>query len=330
MKILLAYDGSRSADDALDELGKAGLPTEDVEALIFTVAEIWMPPPTNGNGPDEYLSGVGPDWIERHRKVKQAALNEAGSFSRHALESLQNKFPGWKVASETSSGSPARKILEKTDVFCPDLIVMGAQGKNAISRLFLGSIAGKILSEANCPVRIARLRNEAAPSAPSRIIIGFDGSPGAFAAVETVASRKWRALSEVRLVTAIDSIVPDSIGRFMTGSIVWVEEEMQAERRWLDEIAHQALRKLEAAGLKTELSLSDDNPKRILVEEARKWNADCIFVGANSYPGELESYSIGSVAAAIAERSPCSVEVVKNIQAIEYPPLFNKTAGSDL
>ena len=312
MKILLAYDGSKSADDALDDLGKAGLPAEDVEALILTVAEIWMPPPTNGSGPEEYLSEVGPDWIERHRKVKHAALNEAESLSRHALESLKIKFPGWQISSETAAGSPSRKILEKADVFRPDLIVLGAQGKNAISRLFLGSISGKILSEAECAVRVARERNNLSPPAPVRIIIGFDGSSGAEAAVEAVIARNWKADSEIFLITAIDSIVPDSIGRFMASSIIWVEEEIQTERRWIEKIAHHALRKLQAAGFQAKLCVRNGNPKQILIDEANKLGADCIFVGANSLPNQSGALRFGSVSAAVAERANCSVEVVRN------------------
>ena len=312
MKILLAYDGSKSADDALDALGKAGLPTEDVEALILSVAEIWMPPPTNGNGPDEYLSGVGPDWIERHRKVKQSALNEAESLSRHALESLQNKFPGWKISLETTAGSPARKILEKAGGFCPDLIVMGAQGKNAISQLFLGSISGKIVSEAKCSVRVARVGKEKTSTAPVRIIIGFDGSPGAEAAVEAVIARKLNETSEIFLVTAIDPIVPESIGRFMSASIIWVEKEIRTERRWIEKIAHHALLKLKTAGFRAELCVRNGNPKQILIDEANKLGADCLFVGANSLQDGSEPYPIGSVSAAVAERSSCTVEVVRN------------------
>lgn len=312
MKILLAYDGSKSADDALDALGKAGLPAADAEALILTVAEIWMPPPTNGNGPEEYLSEVGADWIERHRKVKHAALNEAESLSRHALESLKGRFPGWQISSATAAGSPARKILEKADVFCPDLIVLGAHGKNAISRLFLGSISGKILSEAKCAVRIARERNNNAPPAPDRIIIGFDGSRGAEAAVEAVIARNWQPDSEIFLVTAIDSIVPDSIGRFMTSSIIWVEEEIQTERRWIEKLAHHALVKLQAAGFQAKLCVRNGNPKQILIEESYKLGADCIFVGAHSVQNEFGTTRFGSVSAAVAERANCSVEVVRN------------------
>lgn len=45
MKILIAYDGSDSADTAIDGLQRAGLPTENVEALVVSVGEVWLPPP---------------------------------------------------------------------------------------------------------------------------------------------------------------------------------------------------------------------------------------------------------------------------------------------
>jgi nucleotide-binding universal stress UspA family protein len=312
MKILLAYDGSKSADAALDDLRRAGLPRDGVETLILSVAEIWMPPPTNGDGPGEYLSEVAADWIERHRRVKQAARHEAESLSRHALENLQTKFPGWKIRAETSAGSPAQKILEKAGEFCPDLIVLGAQGKNAVSRLFLGSIAGKILAEAKCPVRVSRAGSpDVAAQSPVRLIIGFDGSPGAEAAVEAVIARKWNENSEILMVTAIDSIVPDSIGRFMTSSIIWVEEEIQTERGWIEKIAHRALLKLAAAGLRTNLCVRSGNPKQILTDEALKWNADCIFVGAHSLQNAPDPFPLGTLSAAVAERADCSVEIVR-------------------
>ena len=46
MKLLIAYDGSASANDALDDLLRAGLP-EKAKAIVFSVAELWFPPPTD-------------------------------------------------------------------------------------------------------------------------------------------------------------------------------------------------------------------------------------------------------------------------------------------
>src|ERR1051326_1795330 len=44
MKVLIAYDGSPCAEAALDDLTHAGFP-DSGEALIVSVAEVWLPPP---------------------------------------------------------------------------------------------------------------------------------------------------------------------------------------------------------------------------------------------------------------------------------------------
>ena len=44
MKLLIAYDGSRCSDAALDDLTHAGLPGKG-EAMVISVAEVWLPPP---------------------------------------------------------------------------------------------------------------------------------------------------------------------------------------------------------------------------------------------------------------------------------------------
>jgi len=45
MKILIAYDGSESADTGIDGLQRAGLPTQDRESPVVPVAGVWLPPP---------------------------------------------------------------------------------------------------------------------------------------------------------------------------------------------------------------------------------------------------------------------------------------------
>ena len=48
MRVLIGYDGSESADAALDDLKKAGLP-RDLKVLIVSVGEIAMPPSLIGS-----------------------------------------------------------------------------------------------------------------------------------------------------------------------------------------------------------------------------------------------------------------------------------------
>ena len=223
---------------------------------------------------------------------------------------MTRTFPAWNVKAEATYGSPAWEILSRADDFKPDLIVVGSHGQSAVSRLLLGSISEKVLTEAHCSVRVARGRIEVDPM-PSRIIIGFDGSAGAEAAVDAVASRFWREQSEIRLIAVTDPITPSAIGRFVPPIANWVEEANQSESEWLGKLAEKALKKLRDVGLSAEFCIQTGNPKKVLIEEAQVWHADSIFVGANSYGSRIEKFMLGSTSAAVAARAHCSVEVVR-------------------
>lgn len=315
-KILIAYDGSGCSEAALDDLVRAGL-SGSVEALVISVAEVWLPPQNgngNGNGSGN-PSGIKFDSmtehaIQKHYQTNKKILAEAGTYANHARHRLQAAFPHWKIQTETTYGSPAWEILARADEFRPDLIVTGSHGHSAISGFFLGSISQKILTEAYCSVRIARGRIEVDP-APGRLVIGFDGSHGAEAAIEAVASRSWPEHTEVRLIAATESITPSAIGRFISPIIRIAEEVNESEREWLEKLAENSLRTLRSKGLSADLHVRPGNPKKVLVDEAESWNADCIFVGANACGSRVERFLLGSTSAAVAARAHCSVEVVR-------------------
>ena len=314
MKILIAYDGSSCAEAALDDLVRAGLP-EAGEFSVISVAEVWLPPENSpewdAENSDTYLKEIS----RKHCAKSKKAVAEVETLANHAAQRLRKMFPRWTVSAEATYGSPAWEVLTKADNFKPDLIVAGSQGRSAVGRFFLGSNSQKILTEAHCSVRVARGRIEVDPT-PVRILIGLDGSKGAEAALESVASRIWPEESEVRLVAVSDPITPSLIGRFVPPIADLVEEVNEGESEWLHKLAEPALHKLKEAGLIATLSIVAGNPKQVLVEEAARWNADAIFVGANAAGSRLERFLLGSVSAAVAERSHCSVEVVRKESAI--------------
>ena len=313
MKVLIGYDGSPSADAALDDLQRAGLPA-DVEAVILMIAEVWLPPPMRDDSPENCPPDGSPEQVKKRCDPAKKAVTEAETLSRYAKDRLQSIFPGWKITSVAACGSPSRGILAKADDFKPDLIVVGSQGRTAVSRILLGSISQKILTEAHCSVGVARGRIEAAPKRTC-ILIGFDGLSGSMVAVEAVASRFWLENSEVRLLAVSDPITPSLIGRFVPPIADSVEEVNEGERERLQELAEPALQKLKDAGLCAALSIVAGNPKQVLVEEAARWHADAIFVGANAAGSRLERFLLGSVSAAVAARANCSVEVVRKQSA---------------
>ncbi len=310
MKLLVSYDGSDCAEAALDDLVRAGLP-ETGEAIVITVAEVWLPPP----GTDEKVTGIKLDaeterMIRKHREKAEHEVAEAAALANRAKERLQLILPQWKISAEATYGSPAWEIIVRAAKFKPDLVVVGSHGRTALSRLVLGSISQKVLTEATCSVRIARGRVEVDPT-PSRIVIGFDDSEGAHAAVKAVAARRWREESEVRIVAVTTPLQPSLIGRIVPPIAHLVKEVNDYESEWLGRAGEKAARLLRRRGLSASLSIHPGNPKEILVEEAEKWNADCIFVGANAFGSRLERFLIGSTSASVAARAHCSVEVVR-------------------
>jgi nucleotide-binding universal stress UspA family protein len=304
MKILIGFDGSKCAESALDDLRAAGMPPV-VEAHVMSVADVWLPPPPPGVGVNEYVHELRTRpqpfkaWQTNARLV-----SEADGYARRAADRLRGMFPLWKVTFEGTYGSPAWELIEKAGSMNADLVVVGSHGFSALHRMVLGSISQKVLTEAKCSVRIARGKVEVDPS-PVRIVIGYDGSAGAIAAVDAVASRNWPEGSEVRLAAITDL----NYGSTMELYTPILDDREQED--WVNTLTSDAISRLTRAGLKCEVIDDAGSPKALIVDIAEKWNADCIFVGANHYGGAFERFLLGSVSAAVAARAHCSVEVVR-------------------
>lgn len=317
MRLLIAYDGSSAAEAAIDDLASAGLPKSG-EAEVITVAEVWLPLPSTDDASGDDSAAFINEMTEKYREHGERGMGEAEMFARHACARVQTALPAWSVDSTAIYGSPALEIIRKADDIAADLIVVGSNGRSSLSRLILGSIAQKVLSEASCSVRIARGKIEVDPS-PQRILVAFDGSKGAKSAVAAVANRNWSEGSEVRLVTVSDPATPSAIGRFVPPVIRPLDKLSVSETALLETQSASSLRILERAGLRTGQRVLPGNPKAILKEEAVKWRADCVFLGANMSGSSFERFLIGSTSAAVAARAQCSVEVVRVRQNAQFP-----------
>ncbi len=311
MKILIAYDGSDCADAALDDLQRAGLPPDAVEVVVMSVTEIWLPPPSSPEVSEDATEAKVPAELQKVYAKHSKAIEETRALATRARVRLQQNFPGWQVSAEDAYGSPAWEIISKADAWNPDLIVVGSHGRTALGRLVLGSVSQKILTESRSSVRVARGRVEV-DTTPVRIVIGVDGSEGSAGAVSAVAARKWPVGSDAHVVVVEDSLSPTAAGRFMPPVADWVEASNKEDLQWVHETADKAVAELSATGLNVSSLIADGDPKRMLIEEAEKWGADCIFVGSTGFSGSrLSRFLLGSVSSAVAARAHCSVEVVR-------------------
>ena len=311
MKILIAYDGSESADKGIDDLSRAGLPAE-VEALVVSVAEVWLPPP-RGEFDDTFPLQI-PAGLKVARAHAAQIVKEAQELAERGSKRVKQIFPGWRVNHEVTNGSPAHELLKRALEWQPDLIVVGSHGRTALVRLVLGSVSQKVLTEAQTSVRVARPTTGTGASA-ARIVVGIDGSAGAEEAVRAVAARHWTPGSEVRVVVADDLLMANSVYRVIPQVNEFVDEVNLSERTEAERIAEEAVKQLrselEGKSVTVSSAVLTGNPKQVIVQHAEEFGADCIFTGATGFSNPVERFLVGSVSAAVAARAHCSVEVVR-------------------
>src|ERR1044072_778361 len=91
MKILIAYDGSECADAAIEDLKTAGLP-KTAEALVMTMADVFLPPPID-EAIDNTFPMYVPDGVKRAHERAERKLKYAESMAKLASERIKTIFP---------------------------------------------------------------------------------------------------------------------------------------------------------------------------------------------------------------------------------------------
>ncbi|HEX6044533.1 MAG TPA: universal stress protein [Pyrinomonadaceae bacterium] len=310
-KILIAYDGSACAEAALDDLQRAGLP-DDAEAVVMSVTELWLPPvpPSSFEVIDLARAVQVPADLTHVYSQTSPAVQTAQTLADRGATRLRTNFPGWHVSTQTGVGSPRSELIQQTDNWKPDLIVLGSHGHSMLTRLVLGSVSQGVLTDAHTSVRIARGRVEE-PNTPVRIVVGVDGSDASAAAVREVAARNWPAQSEVRIIAVTDPLQPGLIGSLIPPVRDFVNESNQEDRKWLNGLLEKSSKEFKSSNLKVTTQIVVGDPRRDLVAVAESWGADCIFVGSIGFNSRFERFVLGSVSATVAARAHCSVEVVR-------------------
>jgi nucleotide-binding universal stress UspA family protein len=142
-----------------------------------------------------------------------------------------------------------------------------------------------------------------------KILLGVDGSEYSAAAAEAVATRPWPAGTTVRVLTAMESVVPPAAELWYDagGNLERARQEITARAEQLTAGVAETLR---ASGLNAETATLEGDPRTVIVDEAERWPADLIVIGTHGYTG-IKRWLLGSVAQAVVSHAPCSVEVVR-------------------
>lgn len=310
-RILIAYDGSSYADNALLDLRRAGV-SHEAEALIVTVSEGLVSAPTpvvevagTALAPRRVTSAFGAATDQALR-----LLAEARGFATAARDRVRSHFVDWNVDIKVLEGSPSRKLLAEAEQWQPDLIVVGSQGHSAFNRFILGSVSKNLATRSPSSVRVVRRKAEKDHDEPPRILIAVDGSPDAELAVRSVGSRVWPDQTEVRIVGLENNVTPSMIEHIFSSEAAIRDRHNEATTKALA-MMEWAADELRAIGLKVSVAVRKGDPQSSLIDEARKWEADSIFIGAYGLDHRGEQSGLGRVAAGLVTKAPCTVEIVR-------------------
>lgn len=310
MRILVAHDGSDSADAAIDDLALAGLPDHS-DAVILSVVDAWLPEASRSGGrADNTLPGL--------KEIRAAVLRRVEAqrdIAETAATRLRTLFPTWRVRVDACIGSPAAEIIRRAErgnggfdnTGRPaDLTVVGSRGLGPITRFTLGSVAQRVLHGLRGCIRIARVstaatssrhsvdgdpwiaddRNATHRSRSPRILIGVDGSAHSDAAVHAVATRDWPTGTHVLVACyaqGIDGLEHSNAtslaGLAATGTWsgdVVAERAAPPVESWATRTAARAASTLRECcpGLSVSSVVRVADPSYALAEEAANWGDD--------------------------------------------------------
>ena len=149
MKILVATDGTKQGDSAIEMLSSLKLGEAD-EIKVVSVVDMAVPLAIDVYG------GYLPDTTE----LEKAARDNAERVLERALNRSKEIAGQSTVSGELLFGSPESRIVETAEQLRADLIVLGSHGYNRWERLLLGSVSNSVLHHAPCSVLIVRSRSE--------------------------------------------------------------------------------------------------------------------------------------------------------------------------
>jgi nucleotide-binding universal stress UspA family protein len=304
MKILLAIDSSADSEAVVKEAASRPWPSGTV-FCVMTVVDMRS--------------------LEETPVLIEDAKHEAEKLVMSSAETLVTKTAdalsqsGYEVLSEIQLGTPETAIQNFAAKWEADLILIGARGLSSLERFLLGSVAQAVLRTAPCSVGVVR-RPPLATSRPGeglKILLGTDGSEFSSKAAYSVANRPWPLRSQVRIISVQELLVPEGVAASSLQYSVYSERSMEevseATRKRAEDAVAQARSILGSAPLAicdTPQDVPVGDPRTILLDEAKSWEAGLIVVGCHGRRG-FDRLLLGSVSESVAMHANCSVEVIR-------------------
>jgi len=218
------------------------------------------------------------------------------------LASLNPKTPIKRIERQ---GDPAAEILAAAEEEGASLVALSTHGRTGLARLVRGSVAERVLRNAQTPVLLVNPFTESTSSRFERILVALDGSAGSLEALDLVSQLAPLYRAEVVLfhVGNPDYRLTEAGER---------QEDVRASE-FRSSIAPQVAR-LEASGVKVKVEvLVEFGPSGQILAAVQREGIDLVALTTHGRAG-VSRWIYGSVAEAVIRE--CRVPLlVKRVEA---------------
>lgn len=225
-------------------------------------------------------------------------LEESLASARIEISELREQFTGRGVEISQSfvSGPADEGIVTVALKHDAALVVVGSHGRRGLDRVFLGSVAERVVRSAHCDVLV--VRGEPRFDKPNRILVPVD-----FSAASKRALAVAGGLANGGVITLLHCFdTPPLSDGVLIGKLF--QDQKEALGHELDELAQPT----RDAGVKVEtLALAGYAPG-LIAQHAN--DHDLIVMGSHGRRG-VRRWLLGSVAEKTIRRAPCSVYIAR-------------------
>lgn len=150
-KVLIAIDYHPSSEKVAEEGYQLAKLVGAEICLIHVIADIT-------HYSMRYPSFIGYEGLDT-RAIDNEVEN-IETFSEDYLESFTKHFNDPVVTTHLDRGKPGKAILDYAEYWNADLIVMGTHSHSTLEKMFVGTVASKVLEKTRVPLYMVPVRKE--------------------------------------------------------------------------------------------------------------------------------------------------------------------------
>ena len=303
MQILIAYDGSAGAEQALRLADSVDWPPDSTLRIIAVIEPtlLFVGAPMAG-GFDIPSSEVDAQITAYQQELVSTAARSLRSADR-------------TVEGIVLRGRPATALLDEATRFGADLMMGGSRGLGTITSLLLGSVSAEVVDHAPCPVLVSRTQSI------SRVIFATDGSVPSAAAEAVLSTWPIFGRLPIHVVSVADVVEPwhTGIAPTMYRRVIEAHASDLAEARAEHtRIAEEAVARLRTRGRQADAAMRTGDAAAEIIAAVADVGADLVVIGSRGRTGVARAV-LGSVARNVLYGSPASVLVVHQPKATDAP-----------